>query len=244
MTITLKQMMDAGMHLGHKTWKWNPKMKPFIYTEQNHLHIIDLIKTSRYLTNALKFLTHSASDGKTILFVGTKKQAKNLIASSALSCKSFYVNEKWVGGILTNWKTFETSTEKLRLLEKQEKNGFLEKLPKKEMAKKLKEKEKLTKHFNGIKHMKELPDIVIIIGQSEEMNALNECNKLGIRSISLVDTNCNPLIADLIIPANDDSMLSIKLVLDEFVTAIQKGQTIFDQKKGSRSKQSKKRNKK
>ena len=231
MTITLEKMVKAGMHLGHPSKKWNPKMKPFIYTEKDNIHLIDLIKTYVHLNYVCKFLTKSTSNGKKILFVGTKKQASNLIAETALNCNSFYVNEKWLGGMLTNWKTVYLSTKKLKNLEIQEKKGLFNKLPKKEAANLIKKKEKLNKYLGGMKNMEVLPDIVIIIGQHEEINALKECNKLGIRSISILDTDCDPSISDLIVPANDDSMPSIKLLLQEFELSIKQGQKIFNTKK-------------
>lgn len=231
MVITLEKMVQSGMHLGHPARKWNPKMKPFIYTEKDNIHLIDLIKTYVHLNYVCKFLTKSTSIGKTILFVGTKKQVSNLIAKIALNCNSFYVNEKWLGGMLTNWTTISLSTKKLQELEIQEKKGFFNKLPKKEAANLLKKKQKLEKYLGGIKNMDKLPDIVIIIGQHEEINALKECNKLGINSISILDTDCDPSISDLIVPANDDSMPSIKLLLQEFEFAIKKGQDIFNIKK-------------
>ena len=230
MAITLEQMVQAGMHLGHPARKWNPKMKPFIYTEKDNIHLIDLIKTYVHLNYVCKFLTKSTSNGKKILFVGTKKQASNLIAETALNCNSFYVNEKWLGGMLTNWKTVYLSTKKLKNLEIQEKKGLFNKLPKKEAANLIKKKEKLNKYLGGMKNMEVLPDIVIIIGQHEEINALKECNKLGIRSISILDTDCDPSISDLIVPANDDSMPSIKLLLQEFELSIKQGQKIFNTK--------------
>ena len=231
MTITLEKMVQAGMHLGHPARKWNPKMKPFIYTEKDNIHLIDLIKTYVHLNYVCKFLTKSTSIGKKVLFVGTKKQASNLIAKTALKCDSFYVNEKWLGGMLTNWKTVSLSTKKLKELEIQEKKGLFKKLPKKEAANLIKKKQKLEKYLGGMKNMETLPDIVIIVGQHEEINALKECNKLGINSISILDTDCDPSISDLIVPANDDSIPSIKLLLQEFEFAIKKGQEIFNIKK-------------
>jgi small subunit ribosomal protein S2 len=231
MSITLKKMVKAGMHLGHPTRKWNPKMKPYIYNEKDNIHLIDLIKTYVYLNYVCKFLTQSTANGKKVLFVGTKKQASNLIKQTALNCNSFYVNEKWLGGMLTNWKTVSLSTKKLKTLEIQEKKGLFKKLPKKEAANLIKKKEKLNKYLGGMKTMETLPDIVIIIGQHEEINTLKECNKLGIRSITILDTDCDPSISDLIIPANDDSIPSIQLLLQEFKLAIIQGQNIFNTKK-------------
>jgi small subunit ribosomal protein S2 len=223
-------MVKAGLHLGHKPNKWNPKMKPFIYGQRDNFHVIDLIKTSGYLTTALQFLTHSTSHGKTVLFVGTKNKIGDYISQAAIRCHSFYVTEKWVGGMLTNWKTMSLSTQRLRLLDTQEKSGFFENRPQKERAKILKEKEKLEKYLSGIKDMRNLPDIVIIIGQKEEIYALKECKKLGIRSITLLDTDCDPSLSDFIIPANDDTLAGLQLLLDEFIKAIKKGQAIFSQK--------------
>ena len=229
MALTLRQMLEAHVHLGHRANKWNPKMKPFIYSKSNNYHVLDLIKSYYYTRNAIRFLQISASQGQSVLFVGTKKEAKQIVAESALECNSFYINEKWVGGLLTNWKTFRKSTKKLLRLERQEKNGFLKKLPKKEMAKKLREKEKLTHLFDGVKHMKVLPNIVVIVGQLEDKNAVNECNKLkNVRTITLLDTDCNPTLADFIIPANDDSPSAIRLILKSLSTGILDGQKLFD----------------
>lgn len=230
MTLTLEQMVAAGMHFGHQARKWNPKMKPFIYAQKDSIHIIDLIATYTHLNEASKFLTDSASVGQKILFVGTKKQVSQLIAKAALECDSFYVNGKWLGGQLTNWQTIKLSIQKLKSLETKERHGFLDKIPKKEAALLKKEKEKLGKYLDGIKNMDTIPDIVIIIGQSEEINAVRECKKLGIRTITILDTDCDPSLADLFIPANDDSISSIKLLLGEFVAAIKKGQQNFTEK--------------
>lgn len=242
MTVTLEQMIKAAMHLGHQARKWNPKMKPFIYSQRDNIHLIDLIKTYSHLNQVSTFLTQSVSKGQKVLFVGTKKQASQLIAEAALNCNSFYVNEKWLGGMLTNWSTISLSTKRLKYLESQEQKKIFVKLPKKEAARLIKEKQKLEKYLGGMKYMDKIPDIVIIIGQRKEINALRECNKLGIRSVSILDTDCDPSIADLMIPANDDSISSIQLLLNEFVIAIKKGQDIFLNKKEKT--EFKKRNKK
>ena len=224
MTLTLEQMVAAGMHFGHQARKWNPKMKPYIYAQRDSLHIIDLIATYTHINQVSNFLTNASALNKKVLFVGTKKQASQLIAKAALDCNSFYVNEKWLGGQLTNWQTIKLSIQKLKSLQTKEQHGFLDKLPKKEAARLKKDKEKLGKYLNGILNMEKIPDIVIIIGQSEEMNAVRECKKLGIRTITVLDTDCDPSLADLFIPANDDSISSIKLLLGECVEAIKKGQ--------------------
>jgi small subunit ribosomal protein S2 len=221
--VSLEQLLDAGVHFGHQVRRWNPKMEPFIYGQRNGIHIIDIVQTLVYLEETKQFLTKQSSEGKTILFVGTKRQAAPIIKSAAEECDSFYVNQRWLGGMLTNWSTIRTCIDKLNAMYKQEEEGKLAQLPKKEVALLMKKREKLEKFFGGIKSMKKPPDIVILIGQPREMNAVLECNKLGIRTITLLDTNCNPALADLFIPANDDSIRSVELILDEFTEAILKG---------------------
>ena len=221
--VSLEQLLDAGVHFGHQVRRWNPKMEPFIYGQRNGIHIIDIVQTLVYLEETKQFLTKQSSEGKTILFVGTKRQAAPIIKSAAEECDSFYVNQRWLGGMLTNWSTIRTCIDKLNAMDKQEEEGKLAQLPKKEVALLMKKREKLEKFFGGIKSMKKPPDIVILIGQPREMNAVLECNKLGIRTITLLDTNCNPALADLFIPANDDSIRSVELILGEFTEAILKG---------------------
>ena len=221
--VSLEQLLDAGVHFGHQVRRCNPKMEPFIYGQRNGIHIIDIVQTLVYLEETKQFLTKQSSEGKTILFVGTKRQAAPIIKSAAEECDSFYVNQRWLGGMLTNWSTIRTCIDKLNAMDKQEEEGKLAQLPKKEVALLMKKREKLEKFFGGIKSMKKPPDIVILIGQPREMNAVLECNKLGIRTITLLDTNCNPALADLFIPANDDSIRSVELILDEFTEAILKG---------------------
>ena len=221
--VSLEQLLDAGVHFGHQVRRWNPKMEPFIYGQRNGIHIIDIVQTLVYLEETKQFLTKQSSEGKTILFVGTKRQAAPIIKSAAEECDSFYVNQRWLGGMLTNLSTIRTCIDKLNAMDKQEEEGKLAQLPKKEVALLMKKREKLEKFFGGIKSMKKPPDIVILIGQQREMNAVLECNKLGIRTITLLDTNCNPALADLFIPANDDSIRSVELILDEFTEAILKG---------------------
>ncbi len=230
MIKSIEEMLQVGMHFGHHARKWNPKMAPYIYAERNGIHIIDLIQTYSHLKQVSKFLTESASKGKTVLFVGTKKSATQLIAETALQCNSFYVNQRWLGGILTNWKTIKTSIAKLNELEFQEKRGYFENLPKKEAATSKKQKERLQRYLGGLKNMFKIPDIVIIVGQPEEINAVRECQNLGIRSITILDTDCDPSLADLFVPANDDSVTSLRLLLTNFLEAIQKGQKKFQEK--------------
>ena len=207
--ITLEQMLDAGVHFGHQVRRWNPKMEPFIYGERNGIHIIDIVQTLSCLEEISEFLTKEASQGKTILFVGTKRQAAPIIQTAAIESNSYYVNQRWLGGMLTNWSTMTTCIDKLKTIEKQDEMGVLANLPKKEVALINKRREKLEKFFGGIKTMPKQPDIVILVGQPREMNAVLECNKLGIRTITILDTNCDPSLADLFIPANDDSIRSV-----------------------------------
>ena len=224
--ITIDEMVEMGVHFGHQAKKWNPKMAPYIYTKRNGVHIIDLIQTCFYIKQASDFLTNCASSRKTFLFVGTKKQAAGLIAKAAIDSSSFYVNQRWLGGMLTNWETMRSSIVKLNELELREKNDRFKDLPKKEAALCKKQKERLEMYLGGVKEMKQIPDVVIIVGQPEEMNAVLECKKLGIRSVTVLDTNCDPTVADLFVPANDDSVTSLKFLLKTFVEAIVKGQSL------------------
>ena len=223
--VTLEQMLDSGVHFGHQVRRWNPKMAPFIYGERNGIHIIDILQTLVSLEEISTFLTEQSVQQKTILFVGTKRQAAPIIEITARDCNAHYVNQRWLGGMLTNWSTMNLCIEKLKRIQKQEDDGTLFKFPKKEQVLIQKRKEKLEKFFGGVKNMKTTPDIVILVGQPKEMNAVRECNKLGIRTITLLDTNCDPSLADLVIPANDDSIRSVELILTELKEAILKGQS-------------------
>lgn len=230
MKVSIEEMVQVGMHFGHQSRKWNPKMAPFIYTERNGIHIIDLIQTHAYLKQVSQFLTDSSAAGKQILFVGTKKQAAGLVAKVALQCNSPYVNQRWLGGMLTNWKTIKTSIKKLNDFDYQEKTGGFELLTKQEAAQARKEKARLEKYLGGMKHMTNIPDIVVIVGQPDELNAVAECRRLGIRSVTILDTDCDPSLADLFVPANDDSVASIQLILTEFLRSILNGQQVFSEK--------------
>lgn len=225
MITKIDEMVKTGVHFGHQAKKWNPKMAPYIYAEKNGIHIIDLIQTYFFLKNTVNFLKSEAAQGKTFLFVGTKKQASRLIAKVALSCDSFYVNQRWLGGMLTNWKTIKTSIEKLNQLQNLDYSNY----SKKEIANFKKEKERLQKYLGGLKNMAAIPDVVIIVGQPDELNAVRECQKLGLRSITILDTDCDPNLADLFVPANDDSVASLQLILAEFVDAIKKGQKQYQE---------------
>jgi len=223
--ISLSQLLEAGVHFGHKAHRWNPKMFPYIYSEVNNIHILDLIQSATLLKEANNYLENQAKDGKTFLFVGTKRQASTLIAQEAKRCESYYVNHRWLGGMLTNWTTVTQRIKRLRDLEKQEAGGTFDLLTKKEVAVRRKELQKLRKHLEGIKTMKQLPDVAIIIDQKREMTAIAECRKLGIPVVSILDTNCDPDLVDIPIPGNDDAVRSIKLILQSLTDSIIQGQS-------------------
>ena len=222
--ITLSQLLEAGVHFGHKAHRWNPKMFPYIYSEVNNIHILDLIQSATLLKVANGYLETSASEGKTFLFVGTKRQATTLIAQEAKRCNSYYVNHRWLGGMLTNWSTVKERIKRLKDLEKQEADGTFDLLSKKEVAVRRKELSKLRKHLDGIKTMPNIPDVAIIIDQKREITAVLECRKLGIPIVSMLDTNCDPELVDVPIPGNDDAVRSIKLILNSLTDSIIKGQ--------------------
>jgi small subunit ribosomal protein S2 len=280
--VKIEELLEAGVHFGHRVTKWNPRMAPFIFGERNGIHIIDLIQTVNYLDEASKFLeqlkvrntatTGTPGQTKNILFVGTKKQASTLVENCAnkingitaeghhnsnSGISAHYVNHRWLGGLLTNWSTMKICIDQLNELEKREQTGELQTLPKKERAILKKQHEKLNKFFGGIKNLKQRPDVVIIVGQDVEMNAVRECNKLQnmadlseapvtsfsrqnatassattnkrksdnsgkLRTITLLDTNCDPSLADIFVPANDDSTKSLELILGQFTTVLSK----------------------
>lgn len=220
----LAQLLEAGLHFGHKAYRWNPKMFPYIYSERDGIHILDLVQTIHLLKEACDFVHDAASEGKTFLFVGTKRQAAAIIAQEAKRSSSFYINYRWPGGMLTNWKTFTTRIERLKTLEKQEASGHFEILTKKESAVAKKELEKLRKYLNGVKNIKKRPDIIIVIDQKREMNAIKEALKLRIPIVSILDTNCDPDIIDVPIPGNDDALKSIKFILQKLTNQIILGQ--------------------
>ena len=223
--ISLSQLLEAGVHFGHKAHRWNPKMFPYIYSEVNNIHILDLIQSATLLKEATNYVELAASENKTFLFVGTKRQATTLIAQEAKRCNSYYINHRWLGGMLTNWITVKDRIERLKDLEKQEADGTFDLLTKKEVALRRKELMKLRKHLEGIKTMKELPNVAIIIDQKREMTAIAECRKLNIPIISILDTNCDPDLVDIPIPGNDDAVRSIKLILNSLTDSILLGQS-------------------
>jgi small subunit ribosomal protein S2 len=221
--VTLAELLEAGVHFGHQARRWNPKMFPYIYAERNGIHIIDLVQTSQLLTNACEFVRKASQEGKRFLFVGTKRQAASVVCQEAERCGAYYINQRWLGGILTNWFTIKTRVERLKDLEQKEESGYLDQLPKKEAASLRRELEKLRKNLNGIKNMKRLPDLVVIIDQKRESTAIQECIKLKIPVISILDTNCDPDLTDIPIPANDDAIRSIKLILGKLADSICEG---------------------
>ena len=223
--ITLSQLLEAGVHFGHKAYRWNPKMFPYIYSEVNNIHILDLVQSATLLKEANSYVENAARDGKTFLFIGTKRQATTLIAQESKRCDSFYVNHRWLGGMLTNWSTLKERIEYLKNLEQQEADNTFDLLTKKEGTLRRKELKKLRRHLDGIKSMKSLPDIAIVIDQKREMTAIRECRKLGIPVVSILDTNCDPDLVDIPIPGNDDAVRSIKLILNSLTDSIISGKS-------------------
>ena len=221
---SLSQLLEAGVHFGHKAHRWNPKMFPYIYSEVNNIHIIDLVQSATLLKKAMHYVETETRRNKKVLFVGTKRQAARLIAREATRSNSYYINHRWLGGLLTNWTTMNGRIKTLEELEKQESEGVFDLLTKKEAALRRKKLIKLRKYLNGIKSMSSLPDIVIIIDQKREITAINECRKLGIPIISILDTNCDPDLVDIPIPGNDDAVRSIELILTSLSDSIIKGQ--------------------
>ena len=228
--ISMKQLLEAGVHFGHQTRRWNPKMAQYIFTERNGIYIIDLQKTVKKVEEAYRFTKEIAETGRPILFVGTKKQAQEAIKEEAERCGMFYVNERWLGGMLTNHKTIKTRIEKLRKLEKMEEEGVFNVLPKKEVIKLRAEKEKLEKYLNGIKDMPELPAAIFVVDPRKEKIAIQEAHRLGIPVIGIVDTNCDPEQLDFAIPGNDDAIRAVKLITGAMANAIIEGrQAIADE---------------
>ena len=221
--ITIKQLLEAGVHFGHPTKKWNPKMGEYIFTTRNGIHIVDLQKTVKKFEEACAYVRYLSEAGGTILFIGTKKQATDTIKEEAVKCGMYYVNVRWPGGMLTNFKTIRKSIARLIELERMQEDGTFALLPKKEVAKLLKEMEDLEKNYGGIKTMETLPDAVFVVDTHKEHNAVLEAKKLGIPVIAIVDTNCDPDDADYIIPGNDDAIRAIKLIAGAVADAVIEG---------------------
>jgi small subunit ribosomal protein S2 len=219
----MKDLLEAGVHFGHQTKRWNPKMKPFIFGERSGIYIIDLGKTARLFKEAEDFVRQLAADGRTVLFVGTKRQAQDVIAEEATRCGMYYVNERWLGGLLTNFSTIQRSIARLRDLEAMANDGRYEFMPKKEIARAEKEKRKLQKNLEGIRNMSRLPDALFVVDTRKEKIAVDEARKLKIPVIGVVDTNCDPDEVDFVIPGNDDALRSIKLLASRVSDAILDG---------------------
>ena len=221
--ISMKQLLEAGVHFGHQTRRWNPKMKQYIFTERNGIYIIDLQMTVKKIEEAYYFIRDLAAQDKTILFVGTKKQAQESIEQEAKRCEMFYVNQRWLGGMLTNWKTIQTRIARLKKIDQMEANGDFDLLPKKEVIGLLNEREKLEKNLGGIKEMKKLPSALFVVDPRKEHIAIAEARSLGIPIVAIIDTNCDPDEVDYPIPGNDDAIRAVKLIAAKMADAVLEG---------------------
>ena len=221
--ISMKQLLEAGVHFGHQTRRWNPKMAPYIYTERNGIYIIDLQKSVGKVDEAYKAMADIAADGGTILFVGTKKQAQEAVKTEAERCGMYYVNERWLGGMLTNFKTIQSRIAKLKEIETMESDGTFDVLPKKEVIALRKELDKLQKNLGGIKEMKRLPDAIFVVDPKKEKICIQEAHTLGIPLIGICDTNCDPEELDYVIPGNDDAIRAVKLIVSKMADAVIEG---------------------
>ena len=218
--ISMKQLLEAGVHFGHQTRRWNPKMAPYIFAERNGIYIIDLQKTVKKVDEAYTAVSDFINDGGEILFVGTKKQAQESMKEEAERCGMYYVNERWLGGMLTNFKTIRTRIARLKELEKMQEDGTFDVLPKKEVAVLLHEKEKLDRNLGGIKEMTRIPDVMFVVDPRKEKIAIQEAHILGIPVVAIVDTNCDPEEVDYVIPGNDDAIRAVKLIASKIADAV------------------------
>ena len=218
--ISMKQLLEAGVHFGHQTRRWNPKMAPYIYTERNGIYIIDLQKTVGMVDTAYKAVEDIVADGGTVLFVGTKKQAQDAVKTEAERCGMYYVNERWLGGMLTNFKTIQSRIARLKQIEAMEADGTFEVLPKKEVIELRKELAKLQKNLGGIKDMKKIPDAIFVVDPKKERICVQEAHTLGITLIGIADTNCDPEELDYVIPGNDDAIRAVKLIVSKMADAV------------------------
>ena len=221
--ISMKQLLEAGVHFGHQTRRWNPKMAPYIFTERNGIYIIDLQKTVKKLEEAYNFVRETSANGGNILFVGTKKQAQDAIKEEAIRCGGYYVNARWLGGMMTNFRTMRTRIDRLAQLRKMEEDGTFAMLPKKEVTKLQGEIEKLEKYLGGVKEMKKIPAALFIVDPRKERNAIAEARKLNIPVVAIVDTNCDPDEIDYVIPGNDDAIRAIRLIAAAMASAAIEG---------------------
>lgn len=229
-TASMIELLEAGVHFGHQTQRWNPKMKPYIYGARNGIYVIDLRKTTDLLDEAYALVRDYAAKGKNVLFVGTKKQAAEVVAEEAMRSGAYYINRRWLGGMLTNFETIRGRVNKLKELEEFVNNGYIDKLPKKEVAQINRQISKLSKTLGGIKDMRGLPDVIFIVDQAKEEIAIKEANKLGIPVICLADTNANPDGINYIIPGNDDAIRSIKLITSKLADAVIEGKQLRENK--------------
>ena len=221
--ISMKQLLEAGVHFGHQTRRWNPKMKPFIFTERNGIYIIDLQKTVKLIDNAYNFVKDVAANDGVVLFVGTKKQAQTAIEEEAKRAGQFYVNHRWLGGTLTNWNTIQNRIKRLKDLKKMEEDGTFDRLPKKEVALLNKQKDKLEKFLGGIEDMPHIPDVLFVVDPRKEQIAIKEAQKLNIPVVAMVDTNTDPDQVDVIIPSNDDAIRAVRLITSKMADAVVEG---------------------
>lgn len=221
--VTMKELLEAGVHFGHQVRRWNPKMKDYIFGERNGIYIIDLQKTQRLFKEAVKFVTQAATEGKTFLFVGTKRQAQDAIAEESVRCGQYYVNQRWLGGLLTNFQTIQRSIRRLKDLEAMETDGRFDALPKKEVIQLKRERTALEKNLSGIKQMPKLPEVIFIIDSKKEEIAVHEANRLGIPVVAIVDTNCDPDGIDYVIPGNDDALRAVRLFTSKIADAVIEG---------------------
>ena len=221
--VAMKQLLEAGVHFGHQTRRWDPKMAEYIFQARNGIHIIDLQKTSKKLDEAYEFIKEQAEEGKTVLFVGTKKQAQECMKEAALKCGMYYVDQRWLGGMLTNFDTIQTRIKRLKDLETMAEDGTFDVLPKKEVILLKKEMEKLERNLGGIKDMDKLPGVIFLVDPKKERIAVLEAKKLNIPVVGLVDTNCNPEEVDYAIPGNDDAIRAVKLIADVMANAVIEG---------------------
>ncbi len=228
--ITMKELLEAGVHFGHQTKRWNPKMKEYIFGERNGIYIIDLQKTLKMFKEASKFVQESAAEGKLVLFVGTKRQAQDAIAEEATRCGMFYVNQRWLGGLLTNWVTVQKSVKRLKELDEMATDGRYELIPKKEVIKLERERKHLQANLAGIKSMKRLPDALFIVDSNNETIAVKEARKLGIPVVAVVDTNCDPTVVDYVIPGNDDALRAIRLFTSKIADSAAEGVNLLGDK--------------
>ncbi len=226
--VAMKQLLEAGVHFGHQTRRWDPKMAEYIFQARNGIHIIDLQKTSKKLDEAYAFIKEQSEEGKTVLFVGTKKQAQECIKEAAEKCNMYYVDQRWLGGMLTNFETIQGRVKRLADLEKMAEDGTFEVLPKKEVILLKKEMDKLQKNLGGIKEMHEVPGVMFVVDPKKERIAVLEAKKLGIPVVGLVDTNCNPEDVDYAIPGNDDAIRAVKLIADVIANAVIEGRQGVD----------------